>query len=249
MLPEWARMIDAEVKSTGVPARTLALRSHEVVSKFRVLSPDLTGCSLTESTLSRLRRAGVAPRREKLIVLKLTCRSLEDSAWCCWSREQLQAALLEARTFAQKVLLAAADESQGTDTIGGNPVIAQHERTRFVFGAAGAQLLAELRQRDGTAEAKLAVLHTLKGDGDDARYWMKRATAYPHYTPATTIEGTCAEARRYALEYLKQGDLKRAHVFLQAASDRGDEASTKAIRALSSLITDLAHSVGLTHHD
>lgn len=240
-------MIMAQIESTGVTARKLAQESVRVVARFKTLCPEIDSQSiLTESTLSRLRSANARPKRDRLIVLGLTCDWVTDPASSHWTEKRCQDALAGAYAFAHEVLAASSGAPKRSDIPGDNPVIARHRHTKFAFGSAGEQLLAELDLNDGSAEAKLELLHRLAGDSDDARYWRMRAEARsPDYAPPESLPECCTAARRYALEYFRKQNLSLAQLFLQVAADRGDEESKKALASLKGFEEQLAASIRL----
>ncbi|MGV9323772.1 hypothetical protein [Streptosporangium sandarakinum] len=225
-LPETARRLIADVIDlSGYPAAAIVKRSQRVAEDFSPLNPALRKYPLHPSSLSRWRHGkGKRLYREKLILLKLTVLHLADSRCREWSGIEREAALDKAAAFAEEVLAAVVE---GRATSGDlHPMVAtsRHRRTEELLGAYGEILLRQTRaSNSGEPEAKLALLHQLGGDNDDARYWADLAAKLnPLYVPPSAQREWCDQARRYAADYQRANDLKTARMYLGCAADRGD---------------------------
>lgn len=142
--------------------------------------------------------------------------------------------------FAKQVSAAVAEARVGSGSRIHNGTSARHARTVELFGAQGEFLLHELEDSStGEAEAKLAVLHKLSGDGDDARYWtILAATANPDYAPPSSQHELFNEARRYAAEYHRARDVEAARMYLRHAADFGDAISAFQLGQMAELEGD-----------
>nr|WP_152992634.1 hypothetical protein [Nonomuraea pusilla] len=225
-LPEAAkRPIADTIDYSGYSAAEIVRRSEGIARDFSPLAPGLVKYPLHQSCLSRWRHGkGRRLYREKLILLKLTVLCLADFRYKNWSDSEREAALDKAVAFAEQVLAAIA-EGAAADGAGRSTIMtARHERTAELLGAYGELLLQQLsKSSTGEAEAKLALLHHLSGENDDARYWTDLAIqANPLYTPPSSPQEWFDLARSYAAEYQRAHDLKTARMYLDYAADRGD---------------------------
>ncbi|WP_328855696.1 hypothetical protein OHB01_17970 [Microbispora hainanensis] len=240
-LPEVARLVAHAIDSSGHPASTIAKSSIDTAKDFSEMDPSLKGSHFDSSFLSRVRNDKIRkPNRGKLIVLKLTLLRLDDPGHLSWSHEQRSAALGKAVEFAKQVSAAVAEARVGSGSRIHNGTSARHARTVELFGAQGEFLLHELEDSStGEAEAKLAVLHKLSGDGDDARYWtILAATANPDYAPPSSQHELFNEARRYAAEYHRARDVEAARMYLRHAADFGDAISAFQLGQMAELEGD-----------
>jgi TPR repeat protein len=156
-------------------------------------------------------------------VLKLALLRLEGPPYAKWSQEQREAALLDAIAFAAQV--GAIEAARGTcEALGSHASNARHAHTVELLGTYGETLLRQVgASGTGEAEAKLALLHKLSGNGDDARYWIERATAVnSDYMPALSQQEWISQVHRYATEYQRISQPENAQLYLEYAASSGD---------------------------
>ncbi|MFI0422954.1 hypothetical protein [Spongiactinospora sp. 9N601] len=224
--PEAAwRHVVAAIDDSGYLASKIASCTKATVEDYLPLAPDLKGHDFDKSTICHWRRGGVkTPRREKMVVLKLTLLRLDDPSWRRWSDEQRMTALRDAIAFADEVWRLVVESRKSRTVIGVGKMSARHARTVHLLGEYGALLLQHVNDDDmAEVEAKLAVLHQLAGDGDDVRYWSALAlVANPAYEAPSSHEKLLEQARCYAAEYKRAGEHSTARIYLSAAAKRGD---------------------------
>ncbi|RBQ16134.1 hypothetical protein DP939_31425 [Spongiactinospora rosea] len=246
--PEAAwRLIVAAIDAVGCPARRIADCSEGTVSAFSLIAPELKGHDLTDSTLSlwRHRKVKRIPRREKLIVLKLTLLCLGDPLSHSWSDAQRRTALQNAVEFADEVWKARDEDEESRALAVMIKGDARYARTVEMLSEYGERLLRQVGVRSrGEAEAKLAVLHQLNGDSDDARYWSVLAAAVnPAYKAVSSQKELFSTARRFAAGYERVRDREAARMYLVRAAGGGDGDSAYQLGQMAELEGDVRVAV------
>jgi len=222
-LPEWPRLVAKAVSASGFKGKEIARRSVRVAEVFSKLDRSLAKHSFHDSLLSRMCNCKInKPRREKLIVLKLTLLCLDDRSYLDSSARR-EEALAEAVAFAKQILAAAA--SQGAKGSPGFRYLdARHKRTVDLLKAYGEDLLRQVGESStGEAEAKLALLHQLSGNSDDARYWSGQAFAVDlKYVHASSQQQLFSRAHHYATEYQRASKPQVAYLYWRYAAESKD---------------------------
>ncbi|MEV4176702.1 hypothetical protein [Nonomuraea sp. NPDC049709] len=223
---EWNRRIDKEVISSGQAATRIAAVSAEVARYFSEYHPGLQGHSFTSSYLSRARSGKDLdkPRFEKMMVLKLSLMCLRDPLYRNWPHEKCCEAVETSIKFADSVKEALMIRRPSSGAADISFVSARHNRTVELAGAYGEELIRQVGENShGLAEAKLALLHELDGNNDDARYWAGRAFAVDEtYRPSSTREELFLRAHQYAREYVRSNKPDIALLYLESAASVGD---------------------------
>ncbi|MFF3443239.1 hypothetical protein [Streptosporangium sp. NPDC002721] len=239
-LPEWSRLVAEAVSLSGRKGSTIAARSVQVAKVFSELDSDLEGGCLDEFLLSRMRNGKIQkPRWEKLILLKLTLLYLDDRS-CSDLPARREAALAEAVVFAKRVLATAVPQT-AKGAAGSRRPDARHERTVELLEAYGEDLLRQVGESGtGEAEAKLALLHQLGGNSDDARYWSGQAFAVdPNYVHASSQQELFSRAHYYATGYQRAFEPKIAYLYWKYAAESGDGIAAFRLGQMAELKGDL----------
>lgn len=240
LLPEWVSLVAKAVDSSGHKANKIAIWSDRVALMFSKLDNDLKSHQFDASLVSRMRNGKIKkPRREKLIVLKLTLLCLDDPSYSDWPHARREEALADAVAFAKQVLRAVVSQTVngGADSLYMN---ARHERTVELLGTYGKDLLRQIGKSDaGEAEAKLALLHQLGGNSDDARYWSGQAfAADPEYVHASSEQELFSRVHRYAAEYQRSAEPKVSYLYWKYAAESGDGISAFRLGQMAELKGD-----------
>ncbi|MEU1883171.1 hypothetical protein ABZ470_38200 [Streptosporangium sp. NPDC020072] len=238
--PGWARLIDEAVTSSGRRASKIASCSMRVAKEFSKLDLSIEGHGFDASLLSRMRsgKGLQKPCFEKLIVLKLVLLCLSDHPGSIRDDARLGKMIAEAKFFAEQVWKAIEESREVNDPY--HVMNARHERTVELFEAYGKGLLAQIGKGDGEgAEAKLALLHQLAGNGDDARYWSSRAQLTDlDYLPASSQSELFSRARHYAAEYHRASRVDVVRIYLEYAAGSGDGAAALLLGGMAELEED-----------
>jgi len=238
--PEWARLIRDEVASSNRKVSAIAAQSEEAVTRFSDLDAMLKGHSFDKSTLSRMCRGKLkSPTYEKVIVLKLVLLLHSRPASSRLPPDQLQSFLDEARAFADKVMDAHRRGAQNTSLA--SIYDRRRAHTSELLGEYGEALLRQVRDggEAGKPEAKLALLHSLGGNADDARYWERQASSLDSsYSQPRTRDELNSRARSYAIEYQRASHTGIARIYLELAAENGDREASRLLGHLAELHGD-----------
>lgn len=246
---EWVRLISCEVRSSRRSQCKIAGHSWEIARVFASLDSNLVDHGFSSSLLSRMcsGRDLQEPRYEKVVVLKLALLSLDDPSYREWTHERRQAVLLDAKAFAGLVCDAATRHSRSGVTLSVDALSSRQEHTVELLGAYGEDLLrrASVGLTPGQPEAKLALLHRLADNPDDARYWMGQAIALDsEYVYPQSAQEAFTACRCYAEKYQRQSKSDIAFVYLKLAADSGDAIASYQLGQMSELRGDRHEAVG-----
>ncbi|MGR6914331.1 hypothetical protein ACU635_08765 [[Actinomadura] parvosata] len=248
MLPEAVRrLVAGAVDASGHAPCKIADWSEGTARDFSQLDPGLRGHGFSPALLSRWcsGKKIKSARREKMIVLRVTLLRLDEaSSYRSWSDVRRKAALDEGVAFAKLVGDAARDSRAATESLGLRNKSARYARAVDLLDGYGTLLLARAEEDEGASAAKLALLHQLNGDVDDARYWSARASAEnsDNALPSSREE-LFARARQYAAEYRRARDLDAERMYLIAAADCGDGKAAYRLGQAAEMDEDLQEAI------
>jgi hypothetical protein len=229
--PEWARLVHREVAHFGFSGKQISERSHRTAGTFFRIDPDLKGNGFSSSTLSRMKTGKnlAKPSRAKIVVLHLSLQCLKISAQMT-SESECEKMMAAAVQFSEEVMAAVA---QGLEPAMSNgfqydQLDPRQSRTADLFGSYGLTLL-EQASNDESVDSlvKLALLHWLEGNVDDARHWRAQVSMSPADGASAVIDVEIDEASaaqlayRYGRHYSLEGERKIASIYLELAAGRG----------------------------